>query len=235
LANLAEPTDGSDVMQENDTLIRIGNAHASQARAQFSTQKLMRAASELIAQNGYDRTSLAAIGKRAGYSHGIVSRRFGTKDALLLALMQVMMGEFYEHEIAPVAGSMNGIEEICLVLSKIRGRVKRDPAGMRAMYALMLEAPTGLSELVRRRLQELHNDQFHQLERAILRGIEGGAIRPDIQSKDVARIVMSVHRGAMYQWLLDADFDFDGTLAAFERHVPEWLASEPRANKKSGR
>jgi AcrR family transcriptional regulator len=211
-------------MPEDTILARVGNAHASQARGQLSTQKLMRAASELIAQNGYERTTLAAIGKHAGYSHGIVSRRFGSKDALLLALMQVMLGEFYEHEIAPVAASLNGVEEICLVLAKIRTRVQRDPAGMRAMYTLMLEAPTGLSEVLRKRLQELHAEQFRQLERAILRGIDSGAIRPDIRPEDVAHLVMSVHRGAMYQWLLDADFDFDGTLAALQRHIPEWLS-----------
>jgi AcrR family transcriptional regulator len=221
-------------LPEDNILARVGSAHASQARGQLSTQQLMRAASELIAQHGYERTTLAAIGKHAGYSHGIVSRRFGTKDGLLLALMQVMLGEFYEHEIAPVAASLNGIEEICLVLTKIRHRVQADPAGMRAMYTLMLEAPTGLSELLRTRLQDLHADQFNQLQRAIIRGIETGAIRPDVNPADVAHLVMSVHRGAMYQWLLDDAFDFEGTLAALERLVPEWLGADSwRAGRDS--
>lgn len=213
----------SDLATQNDNLIRVSNAHASQTRAQLSTQKLMAAASELIAQQGYERTTLAAIGKKAGYSHGIVSRRFGSKDGLLLALTQVVLGEFYEHEIAPVAASMNGVEEICLVLHKIRERVQQDPASMRAMYVLMLEATTGLSAAVRDRLRELHDDQFRQLCRAIVRDLDSGAIRKDIVPEEVAHLVMSVHRGAMYQWLLDPAFDFDGQLAALERLIPEWL------------
>ena len=43
---------------------------------------------------------------------------------------------------------------------------------------------------------------------------------------------MSVHRGAMYQWLLDDRFDFEGTLAALERRVPEWLGAQPGKRAK---
>ena len=62
-----------------------------QARSEVSTGKLLDAAAELISEGGYERMTLAAIGKRAGYSHGLVTARFGSKEGLLWALVDRMV------------------------------------------------------------------------------------------------------------------------------------------------
>jgi len=47
---------------------------------------LLDAAADLIAEGGYEAMTLAAVGERAGYSRGLVTARFGSKDQLLEAL-----------------------------------------------------------------------------------------------------------------------------------------------------
>ena len=54
-----------------------------QERVEESTQRLFRAAAELIAEGGYDAATAAEIGRRAGYSRSMVRARFGSKEQLV--------------------------------------------------------------------------------------------------------------------------------------------------------
>ena len=56
-------------------------------RVELSTRKLVAAAAELIVEKGWEATTAAEIGRRAGYSRAMVHARFGAKDVLLIALL----------------------------------------------------------------------------------------------------------------------------------------------------
>jgi AcrR family transcriptional regulator len=56
-------------------------------------RRLMAAAIELIAEKGFERTTAAEIGERAGYSRNMVRDRYGSKDALLEALCEQGFGD----------------------------------------------------------------------------------------------------------------------------------------------
>ena len=67
---------------------RVGVAGARTAsrqreRSERSTRALLDAAGEVIAEVGYGNMTLAAVGERAGYSRGLVTARFGSKEKLL--------------------------------------------------------------------------------------------------------------------------------------------------------
>ncbi len=53
-------------------------------------EKILRAALELFAQEGYDASSTSRIARRAGVSEGLIFRHFTNKKGLLDALMQGM-------------------------------------------------------------------------------------------------------------------------------------------------
>jgi AcrR family transcriptional regulator len=59
---------------------------ALQQRSQATTEHLLEAAEELLAEGGADAATLRAIADRAGVSLGIVYRRFPDKDAILRAV-----------------------------------------------------------------------------------------------------------------------------------------------------
>jgi AcrR family transcriptional regulator len=66
---------------------------ALQQRSQATTEHLLEAAEELLAEGGADAATLRAIADRAGVSLGIVYRRFPDKDAILRAVY----ARFFEH------------------------------------------------------------------------------------------------------------------------------------------
>ena len=51
-----------------------------QERSDLSTARLLDAAAELIEEGGYEAMTVAAVGERAGYSRGLVTARFGSKE-----------------------------------------------------------------------------------------------------------------------------------------------------------
>ena len=57
-------------------------------RTAESTQRLTDAAIALIAEKGFNNTTLAEIGERAGYSRSMVQFRFGTKEGFLESLLR---------------------------------------------------------------------------------------------------------------------------------------------------
>lgn len=214
-------------MPDNDKLeprqAFLGGIEAKQVRSRLSTGRLLRAATELIAERGYERTTLAAVGERAGYSHGLVTRRFGSKDGLLAVLLQKMITDWHEHEIAPFLRETNGVAAIRVVIDGIRKSTRRDPGAMRALYTLMFEALKPEPRLLNQRMREIHQAQRRGLADAVRRGIEAGSVRRDAEPEAVARLVVATLRGTAYQWLLEPGFEFDSTLAAFEEHMDDAL------------
>src|ERR1700742_973837 len=57
-------------------------------RREGTERKVLAAATALIAQHGSRALTLAAVGETAGYSRGIVSHHFGSRENLLRAVMR---------------------------------------------------------------------------------------------------------------------------------------------------
>ncbi len=58
-------------------------------RVEQSARRLLTAAAELIVEKGWEATTAAEIGRRAGYSRAMVHARYGNKDGILAAFQQV--------------------------------------------------------------------------------------------------------------------------------------------------
>src|SRR5438105_1028148 len=63
-------------------------------RRELSRNRMLEAAVTLVARQGSSRTTLSEIGQRSGYTHGLVSHRFGSKGQLVRALIEKLQGNF---------------------------------------------------------------------------------------------------------------------------------------------
>ena len=71
-----------------------------------SERKLLSAAADLVAEFGIAATTFEKIGERSGYSRGLVSQRFGSKDGLIAALVSDLTDQF---ESALVANHLDDL------------------------------------------------------------------------------------------------------------------------------
>ena len=72
----------------NDPALTPSTRRTQQERRDEAESALLDAAAEIITEKGIHGASLAEIGRRAGYSRGLVNHHFGTKAALLERLVE---------------------------------------------------------------------------------------------------------------------------------------------------
>jgi AcrR family transcriptional regulator len=183
-------------------------------RSQMSTSRLLAAAAELFADRGYRQTTLADIGERAGYSHGLVTRRFGSKQGLVVALLDHMIDVWMQGSVLPAVAHETGIVGIRAFLGAFCANATANSSNLRALESLMFEGLWGEPEF-KERLVVLQK-HGHELFRDLVQGgIKNGTVRPDADADAIALMASTALRGATYLWLLEENYDICSTLNAF--------------------
>lgn len=183
----------------------------------------MEAALRLIAERGYDRTSLQAIGDDAGYSRGLVSHRFGSKEGLLWAIFERTFGEWKAESLTPRIDQRVGVEALRATIDASRVAMRRAPQKLRAFYAMLFQA-LGPLRVLRPKVAEFHRRQRKAVAAWITAGIENGSVRADVDAAREAALFMSMLRGAAYQWLIDPrGVDIDALYDAIDEAVTRIL------------
>ena len=171
-------------------------------RSATANRRLIRAAMRLIAHQGYTRTTLAQVGKEAGYTGGLVSHHFGSKEGLLRQLVEQAAGRFYQDQVWPVVEGKSGLDALCVAVDTYLGELVAREERMRALYVLMGEALGPVAEI---------NEVFAELNRGFRRsarawiqeGMEAAEIRSDLDPDAEAAVFVGMLRGVATQWMAD--------------------------------
>jgi AcrR family transcriptional regulator len=160
---------------------------------------LLAAAAELVVESGVRALTTANVGERAGYSRGIVTHHFGSKQALLDALARSSQSGF----VPGVADLPSGLDRLVTLIEGYVDELGRDAITARALLLLWAEAATApeLTAVFRDRDEAFRAD----LRADVAAGIADGAIRADADPRDVAVAVLGQLRGIGMQRLLDPD------------------------------
>jgi AcrR family transcriptional regulator len=154
---------------------------------------LLDAAGELIVEGGFGALTLAAIGERAGFSRGLVTARFGSKEALIGALLDRIVGQWNHRNV---------LDGVVVVLDAIKRQAERDATALKVLYTLMFEA-IGPDEGLRARFAALHEEIRHDFKTLIKKGLRDGSVRKGVDADRESVHIVSCLRGIVYQWLLD--------------------------------
>jgi AcrR family transcriptional regulator len=195
-----------------------------QQRSALSTRRLLDACAALIAERGYERTTLADIGSRAGYSQGLVTRRFGSKTNLMVVLVERMTARYGPDRIAETIGDRTGAVAVTHLVRQIREDARRAPEGLRSFYALMYEGLKPIPAL-HERLRDLNRGFLDTLIDVLAAGLDAGTLRPGTDPAAAATMVASCLRGVAFFWLLDPErFDIVDELESLARQLDAALA-----------
>lgn len=174
-----------------------------QDRSHESTRRLLDAAAELVAERGYGEATLAAIGERAGYSRGLVSARFGSKENLMWALVQRTTAAWFERLLAPPREA-TGREQLLAVVHMIGENVAADPLTLRVLERLIFAA-SGPVQALQKRFVASQRRMERSFADIFRRGVDDGSIRADIDPDLEAALLVAALRGISYQWFLYPD------------------------------
>lgn len=169
-------------------------------RTALSDSRMYAAAIKLICETGTHNTTLKDIGERAGYSRGLASNRFGSKDMLFAKLIHNFNTRWADQLEKHLAGH-SGLSSIFAALKSVEDFLIEESDYMRAMYILWYESIGSHSE-VRARLTEHHHAYRRDVAEWVQRGQEEGSIVDHIDPRQYAIQYCSFVFGTIYQWLV---------------------------------
>jgi AcrR family transcriptional regulator len=170
-------------------------------RVEISSRKLARAAAELIIEKGWEATTAAEIGRRAGYSRAMVHARYGSKDAVLDA---IFMREYVAQLSPDLDPEANGLRHALAHLDRIGQLAAEDPELLRAMFVAAFEAVKSTSALRPHSLGQLVVG-MQKVEAGLKKGISDGSVQPDVDVKRAVNDISSAVYGIAYLWLVLSD------------------------------
>ncbi|NQV93781.1 MAG: TetR/AcrR family transcriptional regulator [Sphingomonadales bacterium] len=169
-------------------------------RTALSDARMFDAAMQLIVEQGTHATTLKAVGERGGYSRGLASSRFGSKDALFGQLV-LHFNTSWTRELANKVGKRSGVQACLAALSAVEDFLSSHSRYMQAMYILWFESISTDNDV------RAHLAAYHKIYRAdvahwVEEGIASGEIGADVDAKCYAFGFCSFIFGTIYQWLV---------------------------------
>ena len=193
-------------------------------RVEQSTRRLLQAAAELIVEKGWEATTAAEIGRRAGYSRAMVHARYGSKDAILDAFQDVYVTRLNPD---PEPGA-SGLQQVLAHFDRVQEIHAEDAAVTRAMFVSAFEAVKTTSPLrdgVRTQLA----GAAVKIEAGLRAGIADGSLRPDIDVDIALRDITGSIFGIAFQWVvLPEDHDLDHEITCVRERIIATYGATPR-------
>ncbi len=188
-------------------------ARRSHAQRQVDAEdRLTQALAELIAEQGYERTTAAQVGERAGYSRAAVRDRYGSKDGLLFAMHARYEALLLGTPESPPAS----IEEF---LGRVADFARERPEWLRAIYVVSFEATgaaTPFTPVVRRWVATLRAVAIAMFDG----GQRAGTMRADFDPAELADRLLDEAIGHAYRWVLGGGAgDYAAYLATWAQQI----------------
>jgi len=196
------------------------------ARSERSSKRLLDAATELIAEQGYSATTIAQIAQKAGYSHGLVSQRFGSKSDLIQMLAREFQSYFAIDKLEPALKKSHGLDALIVMVETYLDAVAGSGMLGRAYYELFGESIVLVPEIHQTFVKADRN--FRELLiKTIRSAIKVGEMPEEVEVNALASVVLSIIRGISMQWVLDGGSMDLATIKQEIRRVFELAFARP--------
>jgi len=172
------------------------------ARSERSSKRLLEAATKLIADQGYSATSIAQIAQKAGYSHGLVSQRFGSKSDLIQMLAREFQSYFAIDKLEPALKGRRGLDALIVMVETYLDAVAGSGTLGRAYYELFGESIVLVPEIHQIFVRADRNFRDF-LMNMIQSAVDLGEVPSDLDVAALASVMLSIVRGTSMQWVLD--------------------------------
>jgi AcrR family transcriptional regulator len=174
---------------------RPGRRTQAERRA-ATEQRVLDAAVALTAERGVRAVTLATVGEKAGYSRGIVTHHFGSRRALLDALVGRLQDAFRP----PAASAGTGLDRLLALVDAYLVHLDAEPAIARAFLVLWVESLAAEPEL--RPVFADRDKRFRSaIADAVRAGTADGSITTDAGAEALALAIVGLLRGVGMQML----------------------------------
>ncbi|QYR22905.1 TetR/AcrR family transcriptional regulator [Paenibacillus sp. sptzw28] len=158
----------------------------------LTRQRIKEAALSLLAEQGYETTTIEQIAKLAGVAKGTFFNYFASKDELICDLQTV----FVMNEAAKLKDKPGPlIPRMRMVLFQLVQQLPHNKSVTRALFQAILGSGPALEE---------HNQLVAQVMESIVpliaQGQENGELRKDMPAEMISQLAVQTYFGALIVW-----------------------------------
>ncbi|GAB3795171.1 TetR/AcrR family transcriptional regulator [Humibacter antri] len=183
-------------------------------------EAVLEAAMSVFGERGYNKAALTEVAERAGMTHAGVLHHFGSKERLLVAVLQYRDGD--EVDGIAARSQVDGPAFVGHILDTVEANTER--RGVVQAYAVL----SAESVTEGHPAQEYFRGRIAGLREKLIRVLREFA-RDDASDDELLRAansLIAVMDGLQVQWLLDPDaVDMPGTVAMVMNEIVDRLAS----------
>ena len=173
---------------------------ASQRRGRLTRDRILQAAQESFAQEGYDATSVASICERAGVTKGGFYHHFPSKQALFLDLVQGWLTGL-DAVLGAIRGSTTTVPEAIMQMTEMVEQVFGAARGQLPMFLEFWNRAARDPEVWQATIAPYRH--YHAYFVSMLEdGISEGSLRP-VDPQLIAHLIVALAVGVVLQGLLD--------------------------------
>jgi len=178
---------------------------------QKTKERIIAAASKVLAEKGYEATTLREISREAQAAPGLVHYYFGGKDELLVEVLQAA-GRRFHQRMERLVQQVPAEQSLEAFLTQLHERVELEPEVYRLRYesfSLGLHNPL-IEPRVRERLAQ-RRDELGSVIAKVLENSEGteGVQSSSLDPTLLAALLLSIFDGLALQKIMDPTFDLE--------------------------
>lgn len=174
-------------------------------RSSESEFRLLSAAAHILVEEGYSALTFDRVGEVSGFSRGLASQKFGSKDGLVLAVVAFLNDHIDASKAPDMHQAANPLEEIMCYIRFFFGRMIDDKLAL--SYFVLLAATIANKSAIHPAFIDAHERVRITLRDMITRGQACGVIHPAINPDTAALSIGAFQLGVATQRLLDPQFD----------------------------
>ncbi len=190
-------------------------------------EQITTATYELALRGGIRAVTVRSVARRSGTSVGLVIFHFGTKDRLLLALLETVLAKTMTFSVGPeILAIADPLDQLIALLRQEMARLSAEPKRNRLFFEFW---SAGLwNRAIRVRVQrelDRYREAFRPMAESVIKADPDrfGQVAP----ADLAAVAVSFVKGCAVQSMVEPHLDTDGFL-----HAAESLLAAPSLTRR---
>ena len=180
-------------------------------------EKILKTAVSLIGKNGYKKTSMSKIAKKAGIGEATIYNYFPTKEHIVYEHYYVLQKQAKERLLEMSEFSNFSLkEQLQILLNTELELMLEDRSFINEVFEQMLYKSIFLNN---KASQKGDNELISMVEELVDIAIEAGEIEPFNFSNTLKFLFLDYFFGIVYYWLCDDSENFDNTTIMIDKSL----------------
>lgn len=201
-------------------------ARKTKDEAERTRRRILASALALFAKKGYEKTTLTDVAARIKMTKGAVYWHFASKEKLLVALVDEMIGKFRRQLSVSGGGSIDALTFPGVADAMVRnaGAIIGDAKG-KAFFLLVHEQVRWSDDSMAKVREDLLADRrfgpWEAFRRAVENDVRDGRARPGVDAVKVASVCVAIWDGLVHSRIAEVlECDLETTLR--EAYAAVW-------------